>query len=102
MTRDAAIAQVTEHFDNGAFFDDLARRVAIASTAQVKAFRPQLDRYLTEEMIPALESLGFRATIHQNSDPRGGPFLLAERLENPNLPTLFSYGHGDVVRGFEG
>ena len=47
MTRDAAIAQVTEYFDNGAFFDDLARRVAIASTAQVKAFRPQLVRYLT-------------------------------------------------------
>ena len=102
MTRDAAIAQVTEHFDNGAFFDDLARRVAIASTAQVKAFRPQLVRYLTEEMTPALESLGFKATLHQNSDPRGGPFLLAERLENPNLLTLFSYGHGDVVRGFEG
>ena len=102
MTRDAAIAQVTEHFDNGAFFADLARRVAIASTAQVKSFRPQLVRYLTEEMIPALKSLGFRATMHQNSDPRGGPFLLAERLENPNLLTLFSYGHGDVVRGFEG
>ena len=101
MTRDAAIAQVTEHFDNGAFFDDLARRVAIASTAQVKAFRPQLVRYLAEEMTPALESLGSKFTIHQNSDPRGGPFLLASdgpRL-SPDKPTLFMGTRG--VLNFE-
>mgnify|MGYP002630142733 CR=1 FL=1 len=102
MTRDAAIDRATEHFDNGAFFQDLARRVSIRSTAQVPESRPELDRYLVEEMTPTLESLGFTVAIHPNPDPRGGPFLLAERLENPNLPTLFSYGHGDVVRGFEG
>ncbi len=102
MSRDAAIAQVTEHFDSGAFFDDLARRVAIASTAQVQEFRPELDRYLADEMRPTLEGLGFDVAIHANPDPRGGPFLVAERLENPNLPTVFTYGHGDVVRGFEG
>ncbi|MBT6591140.1 MAG: M20/M25/M40 family metallo-hydrolase, partial [Rhodospirillaceae bacterium] len=102
MTRNAAIAQATEHFDSGDFFDDLARRVAIPSSAQVPALRPELDRYLAEEMTPTLESLGFQTTVHPNPDARGGPFLVAERLENPNLPTVFSYGHGDVVRGFEG
>jgi acetylornithine deacetylase/succinyl-diaminopimelate desuccinylase-like protein len=102
MTRDTAIAQATAHFDSGAFFDDLARRVAIPSCAQVRELRPDLDRYLLEEMTPALEALGFGVTIHPNPDARGGPLLVAERLENPNLPTLFSYGHGDVVRGFEG
>ena len=102
MTRDAAIAQATAHFDSGAFFDDLARRVAIASSAQVRELRPELERYLVEEMTPTLDALGFQTTIHPNPDPRGGPLLVAVRLENPNLPTLFSYGHGDVVRGFEG
>lgn len=102
MTRDAAIAKAADHFDSGAFFDDLSRRVAIRSTAQVRDLRPELDRYLVEEMTPTLESLGFTVAVHPNPEPRGGPFLLAERLENPNLPTLFSYGHGDVVRGFEG
>ncbi|MDP7549384.1 MAG: M20 family metallopeptidase [Alphaproteobacteria bacterium] len=102
MTREAAIERATEHFDSGAFFQDLARRVGIRSTAQVPEFRPELERYLVEEMTPTLEGLGFTVAIHPNPDPRGGPFLLAERQENPNLPTLFSYGHGDVVRGFEG
>lgn len=102
MSRDAAIARVTEHFDNGSFFSDLARRVAIASSAQVKELRPELERYLLEEMTPALEAMSFQTSIHPNPDRRGGPFLVAERLENSNLPTLFSYGHGDVVRGFEG
>ncbi|MBT3534207.1 MAG: M20/M25/M40 family metallo-hydrolase, partial [Rhodospirillaceae bacterium] len=102
MTRKAAIDWATDHFDSGAFFQDLARRVAIRSTAQVPEMRPELDRYLVEEMTPTLEDLGFTVAIHPNPDPRGGPLLLAERLVNPNLPTLFSYGHGDVVRGFEG
>ncbi len=102
MTRDAAIAKAADHFDSGAFFEDLSRRVAIRSSAQVRDLRPELERYLSEEMAPTLEALGFTVTIHANPDPRGGPFLVAERLENPNLPTLLSYGHGDVVRGFEG
>lgn len=102
MTRNAAIDQATAHFDSGAFFQDLARRVGFRSTAQVPELRPELERYLVEEMTPTLEGLGFAVALHPNPDSRGGPFLLAERLENPNLPTLFSYGHGDVVRGFEG
>jgi acetylornithine deacetylase/succinyl-diaminopimelate desuccinylase-like protein len=31
-----------------------------------------------------------------------GPILLAERIEDPGLPTVLSYGHGDVIRGLEG
>ena len=102
MTREGAINQATAHFDSGAFFQDLARRVSIRSTAQVPELRPELHRYLAEEMTPTLEGLGFTVAIYANPDARGGPLLVAERLENPNLPTLFSYGHGDVVRGFEG
>ncbi|MEE1556504.1 MAG: M20/M25/M40 family metallo-hydrolase, partial [Alphaproteobacteria bacterium] len=102
MTRDTAIAKAADHFDSGAFFEDLSRRVAIRSSAQVRELRPELERYLVEEMTPMLEGLGFTVAIHANPDTRGGPFLVAERMENPNLPTLLSYGHGDVVRGFEG
>ena len=34
MTRDAAIAHATQHFDSGAFRDHLAQLVAIPSTSQ--------------------------------------------------------------------
>ncbi|MEK7361570.1 MAG: M20/M25/M40 family metallo-hydrolase, partial [Pseudomonadota bacterium] len=30
---------------------------------------------------------------------KGGPFLFAERIEDSGLPTVLSYGHGDVIRG---
>ena len=29
------------------------------------------------------------------------PFLFAQRIEDAKLPTVFSYGHGDVIRGLE-
>ncbi len=29
------------------------------------------------------------------------PFLYAERIEDPALPTVLGYGHGDVIRGLE-
>ena len=30
-----------------------------------------------------------------------GPFLLAERFEDPAFPTVLTYGHGDVVLGYD-
>ncbi len=52
-------------------------------------------------MKPALDALGFacRVLTHPKAN---GPFLFAERIENPLHPTVLGYGHGDVIRGFEG
>ena len=44
--RNEAIAAVERYFDDGHFRDDLSRRVAIKSTAQVADLRDQLDLYL--------------------------------------------------------
>jgi acetylornithine deacetylase/succinyl-diaminopimelate desuccinylase-like protein len=101
VSREGAIARVSDYFDNGSYIDDLARRVAIPSESQNPARGPQLRQYLVEYMQPALESLGFDCRILPNPVAGGGPFLLAERLESPELTTLFSYGHGDVIRGLE-
>jgi acetylornithine deacetylase/succinyl-diaminopimelate desuccinylase-like protein len=35
----------------------------------------------------------------ENPVPAAGPFLIAERMEDPSLLTLLTYGHGDTVRG---
>src|SRR3546814_12265107 len=37
--------------------------------------------------------------VYDNPVAGGGPVLLAERVENPVLPTVLGYGHGDVVLG---
>jgi acetylornithine deacetylase/succinyl-diaminopimelate desuccinylase-like protein len=102
MTRESAIVSVEAYFDQGHFFDDLARRIAIPSTSQDPDKRPALYAYLTEEIGPSLEALGYRISIHENPDPKGGPFLIAERHERDDLTTVLTYGHGDTVRGHEG
>jgi acetylornithine deacetylase/succinyl-diaminopimelate desuccinylase-like protein len=101
MSRRDAIARAAEYFDRGGFFEDLARRVAVRTESQDPARRPELYRYLAEEMTPSLEALGFACRIHENPLARGGPFLVARRHEGEDLPTMMSYGHGDVVLGYD-
>ena len=100
MTREAAIAEALSHFDTGAFRDDLARRVAIPTESQNPDRAPELRRYLTDELQPRFEELGFTCRIIEEPKAKG-PFLYAERIEDPALLTVFGYGHGDVIRGLE-
>jgi acetylornithine deacetylase/succinyl-diaminopimelate desuccinylase-like protein len=101
MSRTAAIASAARHFDDGSFLADLARRVAIPTTSQEPENFPQLGRYLGDEIGPTLERLGYRYTIYDNPAGKGGPLLVASRIEDPALPTVLTYGHGDVIRGLE-
>jgi acetylornithine deacetylase/succinyl-diaminopimelate desuccinylase-like protein len=100
MTRADAISRATDYFDSGRFKTDLARRIAIPTESQNAERGPELARYLSSEIAPALDKLGFTCrTLTQ--DRAKGPFLYAQRLEDPTLPTVFGYGHGDVIRGLE-
>ncbi len=101
-SRTEAIQRAETYFDNGAFLSDLARLIAIPTESQERHQKPQLMRYLKEEIRPLLERLGFKTHIFENSDPAGGPFLFGERIEDSNLPTVLTYGHGDVIRGQAG
>jgi acetylornithine deacetylase/succinyl-diaminopimelate desuccinylase-like protein len=99
MSRDAALAAARQHLDGGDFVRDLARRVAIRTASQEADSGPELRRYLVDEMAPSLAALGFTSTVHDNPDGRHGPLLIARRVEDPALPTVLMYGHGDVIRG---
>lgn len=100
MTRDTAIAKAENYFDSGAFKTDLARLIAMPTESQNPERASALTAYIETEMRPLLEGLGFTCkTLHH---PRAkGPFLYAERIENPALPTILGYGHGDVIRGLD-
>jgi len=97
--RQGAIARAEAHFDSGAFRHDLARRVAIPTESQDPERLADCERYLRDEIGPSLGRIGFTASVFANPARRGGPLLLAERHEGDDLPTLLTYGHGDVVRG---
>ena len=100
MTRADAIASATAYFDAGTFKADLARRVAIPTESQNPERKAELARYLEAEIAPALQALGFTCRTLTHAKARG-PFLFAERQEDPALPTVFGYGHGDVIRGLD-
>ncbi|MBL8669292.1 MAG: M20 family metallopeptidase [Alphaproteobacteria bacterium] len=101
MTRTAVIEKLQSSFDDGSFLATLARRVAIKTESQIAASRPHLATYLEGEMAPALAAMGYEVRVLPNPEPDGGPFLVARRIEDPALPTVLTYGHGDVVRGLE-
>jgi len=101
MTRESAVSRATRHFDEGRFAEDLARRVAIRSESQVPTSRPFLDAYVRDEIGPAFARIGFKVEILPNPVEGVGPILLAERIEDPKLPTVLGYGHGDVIRGLD-
>lgn len=102
MTREAAIDAVTDYFETGRFKNELARLVAHPTESQNPAAAPELGRYLSEAIQPRLEKMGFITEIIENPDPRGGPLLIGERREGDDLPTILTYGHGDVIRAQEG
>ena len=99
MSRAESIADIENYFDTGGFVTDLARRVAIPTESQNPERGAALAAYLADEMGPGLERQGFTCTILANPAPKGGPFLVASRIEDAALPTVLTYGHGDVIRG---
>jgi acetylornithine deacetylase/succinyl-diaminopimelate desuccinylase-like protein len=101
MKRQAVLERAARHYDGGAFLAELARLVAVPSESQEARGAPYLAAYLTEHLRPLLENMGFLCQVLVNPAP-GGPLLLAERIEDPDLPTVLVYGHGDVIRGLEG
>jgi len=100
-SRNAAIAAAAAWFDAGALLADLRRRVGIRTESQNPERAAELARYLTEEIGPAVERLGFRRTLWNNPVAGAPPMLFAERSEDPSLPTVLIYGHGDVVAGHD-
>ncbi|MEO6958962.1 MAG: M20 family metallopeptidase [Burkholderiaceae bacterium] len=100
MNRANAIAEAQNCFDSGQFQQTLARRIAIPTESQNPDRAATLGDYLESEIRPAFEAMGFTCRTLTHANARA-PFLFAQRLEDPALPTVFGYGHGDVIRGLE-
>ncbi|WP_029137290.1 M20 family metallopeptidase [Nakamurella lactea] len=96
MNRSTAIAAATEYFDSGRFRLDLERRVAHRTESQDPAAGPRLRAYLSDAIVADVERMGFTARIVDNPVSAAHPFLIAHRHEGDELPTVLTYGHGDV------
>lgn len=98
-TRQDLIAAASRYVTEGGLETDLARLVAHKSVSQSEGTPEDLMAYLTGEMQPMLTAMGFDVAIHANPRPGGAPLLTGVRIEDPALPTVLVYGHGDVCNG---
>lgn len=98
MGREASIVAAGEQVDSGAFFEVLARRVAVP-TASTEATAEVMQEYFDGQITPDLVALGYTVEVFPNPAPDGFPFLVARRVEDSTRPTVLTYGHADVVRG---
>jgi len=98
VAREGAIDHATKYYEEGRFQSDLGALVAFETESQNPEQKAELLRYLREAMEPRLVAMGFACEIFANPDPRGGPLLVGERIEDPALTTVLTYGHGDVIR----
>jgi acetylornithine deacetylase/succinyl-diaminopimelate desuccinylase-like protein len=99
-SRSDVIASALAWFDAGRFQAELARRVAHRTESQRADAGPDLVAYLEREIAPTLAAMGFAWRLVANPAGRA-PFLIAERREGDDLPTVLTYGHGDVVLGYD-
>ncbi len=102
MTRDTALSHAAAFCDDGRLQHELAALVAFQSESQNPARAQVLEDYLNDALRPRLEAMGFDCALHPIPVAGGGPFLIASRIEDASLPTVLSYGHGDVVLGQAG
>ncbi|RVU20547.1 M20 family metallopeptidase [Methylobacterium oryzihabitans] len=99
MSRSDALARAARLFDDGGFLALLRDKVAFRTESQASGQDDALRAYLADGLGPDLLRLGFESRILDNPDGRHGPFLIAERHESAELPTVLVYGHGDTVLG---
>ena len=98
--RSAAVGSAQAWFDRGELLHVLARRVAYRTESQRGDAGRDLRAYLDCEIAPSLARVGFTSRVVDNP-AGGGPFLIAERIEDASLPTVLTYGHGDVILGYD-
>src|SRR5262245_12674013 len=101
MSRLEAISRAREHFRSGEFLKILDRRVGYRTESQQPTSGAALRAYLTDDLQPAFAELGFTTQLVESPSGKG-PYLLADYREDASLPTVLTYGHGDVVDGMAG
>lgn len=100
--RQQIVEQARTYVKSGAFAEELRARVAIPTESPREDSGPDHQRYLENEIAPALQALGFSTRILTNPVSPRLPALYAERIEGSDMPTVLGYGHGDVLWGMAG
>jgi len=102
QTRAALTRAARAHVTRGEFVRALTPLIAIPTESPRADCREDQLRYLQTAIAPMLQGMGFTCRILENRVEPRLPLLYAERIEAAQLPTVLSYGHGDVLWGMAG
>ena len=101
MSRDLALAAIDDYYQNGTFEAELAGRISYKTESNLPNCEAALQGYLADDLVPYLSDMGFTCSVYPNPRSDAGPFLVAQRIEGNDVPTVMTYGHGDVVAGYD-
>ncbi len=101
MSRDLALAAIDDYYQNGTFEAELASRISYKTESNLPNSDAALQGYLDDDLVPYLSDMGFTCSVYPNPRSDAGPFLVARRIEGNDVPTVMTYGHGDVVAGYD-
>ena len=101
MSRDLALAAIDDYYQNGTFEAELAGRISYKTESNLPNCEAALHGYLADNLVPYLSDMGFTCSVYPNPRSDAGPFLVARRIEGNDVPTVMTYGHGDVVAGYD-
>ena len=101
MSRDLALAAIDDYYQNGTFEAELASRISYKTESNLPNSDAALEAYLDDDLVPYLSDMGFTCSVYPNPRSDAGPFLVARRIEGNDVPTVMTYGHGDVVAGYD-
>ena len=101
MSRDHALAAIDDYYQNGTFEAELAGRISYKTESNLPNCEAALQDYLADDLVPYLSDMGFTCSVYPNPRSDAGPFLVARRIEGNDVPTVMTYGHGDVVAGYD-
>jgi len=102
QTREDLTCAARDYVASGEFVRALAPLIAIPTESPREDCLADQLRYLQTAIEPMLQNMGFTCRILENCAQPRLPLLYAERIENESLPTVLTYGHGDVLWGMEG
>ncbi len=102
MMPEKAFTIIKKYFEDGEFERDLSGLIGYKTQSNDKKFQTEAFSYLNIEMVPYLNEMGFKYEIYDNPCEDGGPILVVRGQENSICPTVMTYGHGDVIDGYDG
>lgn len=102
LERNIVTARAAQLAGSGKLLDMMTRLVSYRTESQRPDTGSLQLAYMREQLIPLLEEMDFTVRLFDNPLIDRTPLLVAERIEHQDLPTILSYGHTDVVNGYEG